>query len=465
MLKLYNSLTKKLEDVKVNKNDVRIYLCGPTVQSSPHLGHGRSAVVFDFFVRYLKYLNYSVLFVRNVTDIDDKIIIKSQEKKISYRELGNSVWNEFVSAHENLNCLVPDIEPRATAYIPEIIKYIQQLIDNGFGYVTTSGVYYDVSKFENYLNLSGRSIEEVRTGTRVETEDDKHRAEDFALWKFSKLDEPSWKSPWGEGRPGWHIECSTMISETLGQTIDFHCGGIDLIFPHHENEIAQSKGVDTNEKFVNHWLHNGMLNLSGKKMSKSDGNIKLLNEYIDEYGGEAVRFFFLRAHYRSPQEFNEQLLEESRKTLNNLAEFTNDVNAKLSDDKIIDIFNSCMNDDMNTPKLLGEIFQVIKNTTSSNEEQTIKIKQTVKYVFEVLGFQLKSSKKDIIEDKLLSEFFEKYDIEFSDIESAMTEFIKVREDLRSEKKYAEADIMREDLLQIGLVINDGENVGWYWKNS
>ena len=232
MLKLYNSLTKKLEDVKVNKNDVRIYLCGPTVQSSPHLGHGRSAVVFDFFVRYLKYLNYSVLFVRNVTDIDDKIIIKSQEKKISYRELGNSVWNEFVSAHENLNCLVPDIEPRATAYIPEIIKYIQQLIDNGFGYVTTSGVYYDVSKFENYLNLSGRSIEEVITGTRVETEDDKHRAEDFALWKFSKLDEPSWKSPWGEGRPGWHIECSTMISETLGQTIDFHCGGIDLIFPH-----------------------------------------------------------------------------------------------------------------------------------------------------------------------------------------------------------------------------------------
>ena len=270
MLKLYNSLTKKQEEIKVDKDDVRIYLCGPTVQSSPHLGHGRSAVVFDFFIRYLKYLNYSVLFVRNITDIDDKIIEKSQEKNISYRELGDNVWMEFVLAHENLNCLVPDIEPRATAYIPEIIKYIEQLVQNGFGYVTSSGVYYDVSKFEEYLKLSGRSIEDVRTGTRVETEDDKKRAEDFALWKFSKENEPSWDSPWGDGRPGWHIECSTMISETLGKTIDFHCGGIDLIFPHHENEIAQSKGVDINENFANYWLHNGMLNLSGKKMSKSD---------------------------------------------------------------------------------------------------------------------------------------------------------------------------------------------------
>ena len=325
MLKLYNSLTKKQEEIKIDQDDVRIYLCGPTVQSSPHLGHGRSAVVFDFFIRYLKYLNYSVLFARNITDIDDKIIEKSQEKNISYRELGDNVWKEFVLAHENLNCLVPDIEPRATAYIPEIIKYIQQLVHNGFGYVTSSGVYYDVSKFEEYLELSGRSIEDVRTGTRVETEDDKKRAEDFALWKFSKENEPSWDSPWGDGRPGWHIECSTMISETLGKTIDFHCGGIDLIFPHHENEIAQSKGVDINENFANYWLHNGMLNLSGKKMSKSDGNVKLLNEYIDEYGGDVVRFFFLRAHYRSPQEFSEQLLEETKKTLSNLAEFTKGV--------------------------------------------------------------------------------------------------------------------------------------------
>ena len=465
MLNLYNSLTKKQEEIQIDKDDVRIYLCGPTVQSSPHLGHGRSAVVFDFFVRYLKYLNYSVLFVRNITDIDDKIIEKSNEKNISYRELGEKVWKEFDLAHENLNCLVPDMEPRATAYIPEIIQYIEKLIQNGFGYVTNSGVYYDVSKFENYLELSGRSIEEVRTGTRVETEDDKKRAEDFALWKFSKEDEPSWDSPWGDGRPGWHIECSTMISETLGNTIDFHCGGIDLIFPHHENEIAQSKGVDSQENFVNYWLHNGMLNLSGKKMSKSDGNVKLLNEYIDEYSGEVVRFFFLRAHYRSPQEFSEHLLQEAKKTLTNLREFTKDVVAEPNDNDLIDIFVKCMNDDMNTPKLLGEIFQKIKDTYDLNQENTIKIKQTVKFIFEILGFELKTSKKKIVDEKLLSEFFQKYNIKFIDIDSAMNDFRDKREKLRNNRQYGEADKMREDLLEIGIVMNDGENVGWYWKNS
>ncbi len=465
MLNLYNSLTKKQEEIRIDKDDVRIYLCGPTVQSSPHLGHGRSAVVFDFFVRYLKYLNYSVLFVRNITDIDDKIIEKSNEKNISYRDLGEKVWKEFDLAHENLNCLVPDMEPRATAYIPEIIQYIEKLIQNGFGYVTNSGVYYDVSKFENYLELSGRSIEEVRTGTRVETEDDKKRAEDFALWKLSKEDEPSWDSPWGDGRPGWHIECSTMISETLGNTIDFHCGGIDLIFPHHENEIAQSKGVYTNENFANYWLHNGMLNLSGKKMSKSDGNVKLLNEYIDEYSGEVVRFFFLRAHYRSPQEFSEQLLQETKKTLSNLTEFTKGVVAKPNDNDLIDIFVKCMNDDINTPKLLGEIFQKIKDTNNLDQENTIKIKQTVKFIFEILGFELKTSEQNIVDEKLLSEFFRKYNIKFNDIESAMNDFSEKREGLRKNKQYGEADKMREDLLEIGIVMNDGENVGWYWKNS
>ena len=197
MLNLYNSYTKQQEAVNLNQEDVRIYLCGPTVQSSPHLGHGRSAVVFDFFIRYLKHLNYSVLYVRNITDIDDKIIQKSQEKNINYRELAESVWVEFVQAHENLNCLVPDIEPRATAYVPEIVQYIDQLIKNGYGYVTKSGVYYDVSKFDDYLKLSGRSTEEVKTGTRIETEEDKKSPEDFALWKFSKEGEPSWDSPWG----------------------------------------------------------------------------------------------------------------------------------------------------------------------------------------------------------------------------------------------------------------------------
>ena len=465
MLNLYNSYTKQQEAVNLNQEDVRIYLCGPTVQSSPHLGHGRSAVVFDFFIRYLKHLNYSVLYVRNITDIDDKIIQKSQEKNINYRELAESVWEEFVQAHENLNCLVPDIEPRATAYVPEIVQYIDQLINNGYGYITKSGVYYDVSKFDDYLKLSGRSTEEVKTGTRIETEEDKKSPEDFALWKFSKEGEPSWDSPWGVGRPGWHIECSTMINQTLGKTIDFHCGGIDLIFPHHENEIAQSKGVEKNENFVNYWLHNGMLNLSGKKMSKSDGNVKLLNEYIDQYGGEVVRFFFLRAHYRSPQEFSQDLLEESKKTLNNIREYTKGIKSEPVDSKVLEIFKACMNDDMNTPKLLGEIFQMIKESNNLEDYEENQRKQTVKFIFEILGFQLKMSDKSTKDEKLLSEFFLEYDIKFTEIDTAMNDFISIRNKLRNEKKYGEADEMRDSILKIGIVINDGENVGWYWKNS
>ena len=465
MLNLYNSYTKQQEAVNLNQEDVRIYLCGPTVQSSPHLGHGRSAVVFDFFIRYLKHLNYSVLYVRNITDIDDKIIQKSQEKNINYRELAESVWEEFVQAHENLNCLVPDIEPRATAYVPEIVQYIDQLINNGYGYITKSGVYYDVSKFDDYLKLSGRSTEEVKTGTRIETEEDKKSPEDFALWKFSKEGEPSWDSPWGVGRPGWHIECSTMINQTLGKTIDFHCGGIDLIFPHHENEIAQSKGVEKNENFVNYWLHNGMLNLSGKKMSKSDGNVKLLNEYIDQYGGEVVRFFFLRAHYRSPQEFSQDLLEESKKTLNNIREYTKGTESDPVDPKVLEIFEACMNDDMNTPKLLGEIFQMIKESNNLKDLEQNQRKQTIKYIFEILGFKLKLSDKSIKDEKLLSEFFLEYDIKFTENDTAMNEFTSIRNKLRNEKKYGEADEMRDSILKIGIVINDGENVGWYWKNS
>ena len=465
MLNLYNSYTKQQEAVNLNQEDVRIYLCGPTVQSSPHLGHGRSAVVFDFFIRYLKHLNYSVLYVRNITDIDDKIIQKSQEKNINYRELAESVWEEFVQAHENLNCLVPDIEPRATAYVPEIVQYIDQLINNGYGYITKSGVYYDVSKFDDYLKLSGRSTEEVKTGTRIETEEDKKSPEDFALWKFSKEGEPSWDSPWGVGRPGWHIECSTMINQTLGKTIDFHCGGIDLIFPHHENEIAQSKGVEKNENFVNYWLHNGMLNLSGKKMSKSDGNVKLLNEYLDQYGGEVVRFFFLRAHYRSPQEFSQDLLEESKKTLNNIREYTKGTESDPVDPKVLEIFEACMNDDMNTPKLLGEIFQMIKESNNLNDFEGNQRKQTIKYIFEILGFQLKLTDQSNKDEKLLSEFFSMYDIKFTEIDTAMNDFISIRNKLRNEKKYGEADEMRDSILKIGIVINDGENVGWYWKNS
>ena len=465
MLKLHNSYSNSIEKIDLNKREVKIYLCGPTVQSSPHLGHGRSAVVFDFFVRYLKYLKYNVIFVRNITDIDDKIIEKSFEENISYKELSMRVSKEFDYAYQKLNCIKPDKEPRATEFIKEIISYIETLIKNEYAYITKSGVYYDISKFDEYLLLSGRTKNEVISGTRVELEEDKNAAEDFALWKFSKENEPYWDSPWGNGRPGWHIECSSMIEAILGKTIDFHCGGNDLIFPHHENEIAQSKGAHPKEQFVKYWLHNGMLNLSGKKMSKSDGNIKLLNEYIDEFSGPVLRFFFLKSQYRSPQEFNVNLLKESESTLNNLIDFTYGVDSELKSKEVLDIFEDSMNEDLNTPKMLGSLFKLINESDTLNEQNLLELKSSIKFVFNLLGFDLIKEENNQKTDEELTKFFKKYQINFENVNQAVAEFINKREELRKQKDFESADKMRESILGIGISLEDGTDSGWSWKNS
>ncbi len=465
MLKLYNSFSNSIEEVDLNKEEVKIYLCGPTVQSSPHLGHGRSAVVFDFLVRYLKYLEYKVTFVRNITDIDDKIIEKSFEENISYTELGTRVSKEFQNAYEELNCIKPDIEPKATEFIDEIIKYIEILVENKFAYTSKSGVYYDISKFDNYLLLSGRKKEDVISGTRVEIEEDKKSPEDFALWKFSKENEPYWESPWGNGRPGWHIECSSMIETTLGKTIDIHCGGNDLIFPHHENEIAQSKGAYPKEDFVKYWLHNGMLNLSGKKMSKSEGNVKLLNDYLNEFNGQVVRFFFLRSQYRSPQEFSIELLKESESTLNNLIEFTKGVNPEPTSGKVLSVFEGSMNEDLNTAKMLGDLFKLINKSDTLKEEKLKELKSSIKFVFNVLGFELTRKDDNHNRREELIEFFKKHDIKFEDIDQAVKEFINKRENLRKEKDFDTADKMRDSILDVGISLEDGTDSGWSWKTS
>jgi len=465
MLKLHNSYSNSIEKIDLNKREVKIYLCGPTVQSSPHLGHGRSAVVFDFLVRYLKYLKYNVIFVRNITDIDDKIIEKSFEENISYKELAMRVSKEFDYAYQKLNCIKPDKEPRATEFIKEIISYIETLIKNEYAYITKSGVYYDISKFDEYLLLSGRTKNEVISGTRVELEEDKNAAEDFALWKFSKENEPYWESPWGNGRPGWHIECSSMIEAILGKTIDFHCGGNDLIFPHHENEIAQSKGANPKEQFVKYWLHNGMLNLSGKKMSKSDGNIKLLNEYIDEFSGPILRFFFLKSQYRSPQEFNVNLLKESESTLNNLIDFTYGVDSELKSKEVLDIFEDSMNEDLNTPKMLGSLFKLINESDTLNEQNLLELKSSIKFVFNLLGFDLIKEENNQKTDEELTKFFKKYQINFENVNQAVAEFINKREELRKQKDFESADKMRESILGIGISLEDGTDSGWSWKNS
>ena len=465
MLKLHNTYSNAVEEFKPNSDNVKIYLCGPTVQSSPHIGHGRSAVVFDFLIRYLVYLDYEVNFVRNITDIEDKIIERAVEEGITTQELANRVTKEFQDAYLSLNCLPPTTEPKATETIDHIINFIEILIENEYAYATQSGVYFEVSKFKDYLQLSGRNKDEVISGTRVDLESDKKNIEDFALWKISKENEPSWDSPWGNGRPGWHIECSAMINKIFDSGIDIHCGGNDLIFPHHENELAQSSAAFENQEFVKYWLHNGMINLSGQKMSKSEGNIKLLNEYIDKFGGNVIRFFFLRSHYRKPQEFSEGLLEESKTTFKRIQDFTRSVEANASDLSIIESFKNSMNDDLNTPKFLGEIFEKMNNLSNISQDEEKNLKETIKFIFEILGFNFGIKDNVKINHDELSKFFNTFQINYDNLEQAMEEFLAKREKLRSDKDFNQADVMRDKLKEIGLLIKDGDDSAWYWENS
>jgi len=464
MLKLYNTLTKSEEIADFTSKEVKIYLCGPTVQSSPHIGHGRSAVVFDFLVRYLNYTGKEVVFARNITDIDDKIIEKSLEQGITHNELTTKVSKEFNEAYSALNCKIPNHEPKATESIEKMIELIKLLEEKEIAYQSSSGVYFDISKYDNYLELSGRSLEDLISGTRVDLVEDKKNNEDFALWKFAKENEPSWKSPWGLGRPGWHIECSAMIHGLFGdQGIDIHCGGNDLIFPHHENERAQSEAA-FNKKFVNFWLHNGMVNLSGKKMSKSEGNIKLLSEYINMFDGNTIRYFFLRANYRKPQEFSENLLHESDKTFKNIINYVGDATSAPIDKHLLNIFEESMNDDLNTPKFIGEMFDYMKISENKNKEKTLKIRSTIKYIFETLGFVFTTKDKSQ-NDEILKEFFIKYDIKFLNIDSSMSNYIALRQELREKKEYESADNMRKDVESIGIIIEDGIKSGWRWSDS
>ena len=465
MLKLHNTYSNAVEEFKPNSDNVKIYLCGPTVQSSPHIGHGRSAVVFDFLIRYLVYLDYEVNFVRNITDIEDKIIERAVEEGITTQELANRVTKEFQDAYLSLNCLPPTTEPKATETIDHIINFIEILIENEYAYATQSGVYFEVSKFKDYLQLSGRNKDEVISGTRVDLESDKKNIEDFALWKISKENEPSWDSPWGNGRPGWHIECSAMINKIFDSGIDIHCGGNDLIFPHHENELAQSSAAFENQEFVKYWLHNGMINLSGQKMSKSEGNIKLLNEYIDKFGGNVIRFFFLRSHYRKPQEFSEGLLEESKTTFKRIQDFTSGVEANVSDLSVIETFKNSMNDDLNTPKFLGEIFEKMNNLSNISQDEEKNLKETIKFIFEILGFNFGIKDNVKINHDELSKFFNTFQINYDNLEQAMEEFLTKREKLRSDKDFKQADVMRDKLKEIGLLIKDGDDSAWYWENS
>jgi len=444
MLKIHNSQTRKKETFKpIEPGKVKMYVCGMTVYDLCHLGHARVLVVFDTVTRYLRYSGFDVTYVRNITDIDDKIINRANESGEVFSEL----TERFIKAmHEDaaeLGVLPPDEEPRATASMPEIIHMVQVLIDKGFAYRTeTEGVggdvYYDVSAFEGYGKLSGKKLEDLRAGERVAVDERKDDPLDFVLWKAAKPDEPSWDSPWGKGRPGWHIECSAMSTCCLGNHFDIHGGGQDLQFPHHENEIAQSEAA-TGETFVNLWMHNGFVRINDEKMSKSLDNFFTVREILKLYKGEEIRYFVLASQYRSPLNYSDQLLDTARTALSRLYNTLRDLDVPSDCDETdpaIDKFKQAMDDDFNT-----------------DSQQALQKAAVLKKLASVLG---------LLEDD--PEQFLQSGAADSDDGSDIDALIEARKAARDNKDWAEADRIRDELDALGIVVEDkdGKTI---WRRS
>ncbi|WP_456417007.1 cysteine--tRNA ligase [Thiolapillus sp.] len=458
-LQIYNDLHNKKEEFQpIEPGKVRMYVCGMTVYDYCHLGHARMIVVFDVVYRYLLAKGYDVTYVRNITDIDDKIIQRANESNEPFMEL----TGRFIDAmHEDLDALgvlPPSIEPRATAHMPEILEMIQRLIDNGHAYVTGSGdVYYSVTSFKNYGQLSGKSIEDLKAGARVESSEEKRDPLDFALWKAAKPDEPAWDSPWGKGRPGWHIECSAMSTKALGDTFDIHGGGADLTFPHHENEIAQSEGA-TCRHFVNYWMHNGFVRVNDEKMSKSLGNFFTIREIMKRYRPEEIRYFILTSHYRSPLNYDEEHLLNARQALTRFYTALRGLpQAEPGEaEKFIQAFNKAMDDDFNTPEALAAMFDLVREINkirSRDEQKAARMAAELKRLGDILGILQENPEQWLRGDGAAG-------LSDEEIET----LIQRRLDARAEKNWAEADRIRDELKARGIVLEDGAG-GTTWRRE
>ncbi|HHN5547137.1 TPA: cysteine--tRNA ligase [Legionella pneumophila] len=452
MLHLYNSLTRKKEPfVSLKPGTIGMYVCGITVYDHCHLGHARSMVAFDVMVRYLRSQGFDVTYVRNITDIDDKIIARASERGVSIDELTAQYIDAMNNDTHALNILPPDHEPRATGHIETIIRLIQRLLEKGNAYVSENGdVCYEVDTFPEYGKLSHKDIEGLVSGSRVEIVKEKRSPLDFVLWKKAKPGEPSWPSPWGEGRPGWHIECSAMAMHELGEQFDIHGGGLDLQFPHHENEIAQSEAA-TGKPFANYWLHVGMLQVNGEKMAKSIGNFYTIADVLKEHHPEVIRYFLLSGHYRSPLNYSEENLLNAKKALIRLYQAVKDVPPQTEDSKLDEYwqvqFNQAMNDDFNTPVALSVLFQLAHEVNKSNSPA---LAHTLKNLAGILGF-LQKDPESFLQSGLAEE--EKLVIE---------QLIAERLQARAERNWAKADQIRADLLSKGIELEDGAT-GTTWR--
>ena len=403
-LYLYNSLTRKKERFEpIKPGEISLYVCGMTVYDMCHLGHARSMVSFDVIVRFLRASGYKVTFVRNITDIDDKIIKRAIERDVTMDALTSKYIDAMHQDTDTLGCLNPTVEPRATQYVPAIIKLIERLIANKHAYISGDGdVCYEVTRFSQYGKLSNKKVEDLHAGSRVEIAEGKRSPLDFVLWKRAKPGEPNWASPWGDGRPGWHIECSAMAMDVLGEQFDIHGGGLDLQFPHHENEIAQSEGA-TGKSFANYWLHVGMLQVNHEKMSKSLGNFFTIEDMLEKYPAEVLRYFLLSSHYRSPLNYTENNLDLATKALNRLYQSIREVVCDEEHTEIdatwVALFQQAMCDDFNTPEALSVLFQL---SHELNKTGSSILAVTLKHLAGMLGLlqdnpdvYLKSGIKDI----------------------------------------------------------------------
>ena len=481
-IKIYNTLTRQKEILKpIEEGHVKLYVCGITSYDYCHIGHARSFLVFDMIVRYLRYRGYKVTFIRNFTDIDDKIIKRANEQGVRSEDLANRFIEEFHTDTDHMGIMRPDLEPKATEHIPEMIELIQELIDKDLAYSSGNDVYFRVDRFSEYGNLSGRNLEDMQAGARIEVNEKKQHPMDFALWKGSKPGEPKWDSPWGEGRPGWHIECSAMSRKYLGETFDIHGGGQDLVFPHHENEIAQSMGA-SGKPFANMWIHHGFVTIRDEKMSKSLNNFLTIRDVLDQYPPEVLRLFIFSTQYRNPLDFSESAMQDAEAGLDRMYDCLSrivgchsqenggkSVLSKKDREKIESLkqrFEYAMDNDFNTAKGLGLLFDAIKVLNKSVQalpenpagEDVTLLKNggaTVRDLAGIMGL-LQQDPVQYIESKKQKKLLE-LDISIDDIEKMIDDRKKVRE----QKDWVAGDAIRDQLLEKGIELQDGAD-GTTW---
>jgi len=463
-MRIYNTLNRQKEEfIPIIPGKVKMYVCGPTVYNFFHIGNGRTFIVFDTIRRYLEYRGYKVTFIQNFTDIDDKMINKANDEGVTVKELGDKYIKEYYQDADALQIERATVNPRATEYIEDIIEFIEELIEAGFAYEVDGDVYYSTKKFEGYGKLAGQNLEDLQAGARISVDERKKDPMDFAVWKSQKPSEPAWESPWGFGRPGWHIECSCMAKKLLGDTIDIHAGGMDLKFPHHENEIAQSEAV-TGKPFAHYWIHSAFVNVDNKKMSKSLNNFFTAREILEEYDADVVRFLMLSGHYRIQINFTKELLDSAKASIerlynciNNLENLKEEVNEKTMDDKEQDYLKSLdkyrerfiekMDDDFNTADAISVLFDLTKDINNNiNISSSVELCEKSEVLIRELGNPL-----GILQIQIKK-----------DLEAEIQELIDKRQQARKDKDFALSDKIRDDLKNRNIVLEDTPQ-GVRWK--